>query len=65
MQIDADADHKRAYRAGFALDGRFREDTAQLASVHQHVVHPFDLRREACGLLNGAHDRDRRRNGDE
>ena len=65
MQIDADADHKRAYRAGFALDGRFREDTAQLASVHQHVVHPFDLRREACGLLNGAYDRDRRRNGDE
>ena len=65
LQIDADADHKRAYRAGFTLDRRFCEDAAQLASVHQHVVHPFDLRREAGCLLDGAHDRDRRRNGDE
>ena len=40
MQIDADADHKRAYRAGFALDGRFREAVSYThLDVYKRQVH--------------------------
>ena len=49
-QVDPDADHDLAQTAGFQIHAGLGQDTADLSSIINNVIGPFDHGRNACLL---------------